>query len=78
MTYLEMNLQPKSLRSNTMWSFTLCQRFRRRLACECHIIDNWSGRRREGLICNSGANFGMPGRRDFDIFPSPLNAETGY
>jgi hypothetical protein len=44
------------------------ERIRRRLECECQIIDNQSQNRRKGLINNFGADLGGPGRRDFDIF----------
>jgi hypothetical protein len=40
----------------------------RRLECECQIIDNRSGRRRNDLINDFGADLGAHGRRDFEIF----------
>jgi hypothetical protein len=44
------------------------ERIRRRLECECQILGNQSQNRRKELINNFGAVFGVPGRRDFDIF----------
>jgi hypothetical protein len=44
------------------------EKIRRRLECECQIIDNQSQHRRKDLINNFGADLGVPGRRDFDIF----------
>ena len=43
-------------------------KIRKRLECECQIIDNQSQHRRNGLINNFGVNFGETGRRNFDIF----------
>ena len=44
------------------------ERIRKRLECECQIIDNQSQHRRNGLINNFGVDFGGSGRRDFGIF----------
>ena len=44
------------------------ERIRKRLECECQIIDNQSQHRRNGLINNFGADLGGSGCRDFDIF----------
>jgi hypothetical protein len=43
-------------------------RIRKRLECECQIIDNQSQHRRNGLIKNLGADPGESGCRDFGIF----------
>jgi hypothetical protein len=43
-------------------------RMRKRLECECQIIDNQSQHRRNGLINNFGVDLGGSGRRDFGIF----------
>ena len=43
-------------------------RIRKRLECECQIIDNQSQHRRNGLINNFGVDPGGTGRQDFDIF----------
>ena len=43
-------------------------RIRKRLECECQIIDNQSQHRRNGLINNFGADLGGSGRLDFGIF----------
>ena len=44
------------------------ERIRKRLECECQIIDNQSQHRRNELINSFGADLGGNGRRDFDIF----------
>jgi hypothetical protein len=44
------------------------ERIRKRLECECQIIDNQSQHRRNGLIKNFGVDLGGTGRRDFGIF----------
>jgi hypothetical protein len=44
------------------------ERIRKRLECECQIIDNQSQHRRNGLINNFGADLLCSGRRDFGIF----------
>ena len=44
------------------------ERIRKRLECECQIIDNQSQHRRIGLINNFGADLDGSGCRDFDIF----------
>ena len=44
------------------------ERIRKRLECECQIIDNQSQHRRNGLIKNFGADLGGSGCRDFSIF----------
>ncbi len=44
------------------------ERIRKRLECECQIIDNQSQHRRNGLINNFGVDLGGSGRRDFGIF----------
>jgi hypothetical protein len=46
----------------------IVERILRRLECECEIIGNQSQHRRKELNNNFGADFGAPGRRDFDIF----------
>jgi hypothetical protein len=38
---------------------------RKRLECECQIIDNQSQHRRNALINNFGVDFGGSGQRDF-------------
>jgi hypothetical protein len=43
-------------------------RIRKRLVCECQIIDNRSQHRRNGLINSFGADLGGSGRQDFGIF----------
>jgi hypothetical protein len=40
----------------------------RRLECECQILGNQSQNRRMELNNNFRADFGAPGRRDFDVF----------
>ena len=44
------------------------ERIRKRLECECQIIDNQSQHRRNGLINNFGADLGEAGQLDFGIF----------
>ena len=44
------------------------ERIRKRIECECQIIDNQSQHRRNGLINNFGVDLGGSGRRDFGIF----------
>ncbi len=44
------------------------ERIHKRLECECQIIDNQAQHRRNDLINNFGADLGVSGRREFDIF----------
>ena len=44
------------------------ERIRKRLKCECQIINNQSGNHRKDLINNFGADVGAPGRQDFWCF----------
>ena len=44
------------------------ERIRKRIECECQIIDNQSQHRRNSLINNFGADLGGNGRLDFGIF----------
>ena len=44
------------------------ERIRKRLECECQIIDNQAQHRRNGMINNFGADLGASGLHDFDIF----------
>ena len=44
------------------------ERIRKRLECECQIIDNQSQHRRNCLINNFGVDLGGTGRQDFGIF----------
>jgi hypothetical protein len=44
------------------------ERIRKRLECECQIIDNQFQHRSKNLINNFGADLGGSGRQDFDVF----------
>ena len=44
------------------------EKIHRKLECECQIMNNQAENRRKKLINNFGADFGGPGRRDFDVF----------
>ena len=44
------------------------ERIRKRLECECQIIDNQSQHRRNGLVNNFGADLDGSKRQDFGIF----------